>query len=441
MKKLKTGIAVMVMLMAGLAVEAQNGINSPYSQFGIGLSDAPYNSPFAMSRGAILARGETNQINIWNPGSYGKITSQSFVFDLGLGVQMSTLRDGNTKQFDADGLVAYLSIGFPLCKWWKTVFSVQPYSDVSYGLTTYSTDTSSYGKMKTLYEGNGGVNRFTWGHGFNIGSRVSLGFNVHLLYGHIERGITYDFEANDTTFYIDSRKQKDTRVLNWGVDFGLNYEQPIGEKYTMTMGLTLKPGWEQGVKENALVYTFAESSGNEYMRDTIFPLSGESGEYRSKLIDNWRVGIGLSLERNERWLVGFDYVWAQWNGMKYQEGLDYHIFGSDMLEYGAYHRIGVGFEWLGDAQGAKYWQRIGYSAGIHYEANKLNMVKEGQEHNIGEIGAGLGVRLPMRKGKSVINVAVGYSHFGESALLQRDCFTIGVSLGSCESWFVKRKYN
>ena len=69
------------------------------------------------------------------------------------------------------------------------------------------------------------------------------------------------------------------------------------------------------------------------------------------------------------------------------------------------------------------------------------MVKEGQEHNIGEIGAGLGVRLPMRKGKSVINVAVGYSHFGESALLQRDCVTIGVSLGSCESWFVKRKYN
>ena len=47
----------------------------------------------------------------------------------------------------------------------------------------------------------------------------------------------------------------------------------------------------------------------------------------------------------------------------------------------------------------------------------------------------------MRKGRSVLNLSLGYSSFGTSELLRRDCLTVGLSIGSCERWFVKRRYN
>ena len=56
-------------------------------------------------------------------------------------------------------------------------------------------------------------------------------------------------------------------------------------------------------------------------------------------------------------------------------------------------------------------------------------------------GFGVGLSLPMRKGRSVLNISAAYSSFGTADLLRRDTFTIGISVGSCESWFVKRKFN
>ena len=57
------------------------------------------------------------------------------------------------------------------------------------------------------------------------------------------------------------------------------------------------------------------------------------------------------------------------------------------------------------------------------------------------MGGGLGFALPMRKGRSVLTLSVAYSSFGNLDLLRRDVFTVGLSIGSCERWFAKRKYN
>lgn len=432
MKKLLIVLSVCILTIAPL--KGQNGINSPFSRFSIGLNDAMYNTPQAIGLGAILASGVGNQINTWNPATYGQVASRSFVFDIGVGVQMNTLSDTKSKQYDADGYVSHIAIAFPLCKWWKTAFSVQPYTDVDYSLTLSSVDTSLYGKMNTIYSGTGGANRFTWGHAFNImGDRLALGFNLHLLYGNISQYITYDFLANDTSYFIDSQRQRNTRVLNFSTDFGLYYVQPIKEKYRLSIGLTGRPGLSQKVKESAYKYTFV----NDDPRDVVYPAEDSTAEFKSTLREAWSAGLGLSFERNNRWYVAFDWEWAQWNGMKYESGLDPRVFGEDLTVYRQYNRIAMGFGWIGDPQGSHYWERVGYSVGIHYETNKLSM----ETAAMNEIGAGIGVKLPMRKGKSVINLAAGYSHLGQKSLMVRDCFVVGVSLGSCESWFVKRRYN
>ena len=420
-------------MMCGVSAKAQNGVNSPYSQFGTGVTGMPYNSPFAIGSGAFLAYGSHNLINTYNPATYGMILSRSFVFDVGLGVQMNWMRDKANKEFDADGYLSHLSIAFPFCKWWKTSFSVQPFSSVEYDFTIPSVDTASYGKMQTEYSGTGGVNRFTWGHAFNIGERVAVGFNLHLLYGNVAHYITYDFLANDTSYYIDNQRQKNTRVLNFGTDFGIHYRQPIGEKYNLSVGATMRPSIRQSLKESAYKYTVA----NDEAREVIYPRDGESGDYRSHVSEAWSVGLGIGFARIERWYVSFDWAWAAWNGLKIEDGAEYRIFGESAGGYRPYNRLALGFAWTGNSQGTHYWERVGFSLGLHYEINKLNTVSTG----IDEYGVGIGVTLPMRKGRSAIHLAAGYSRYGRSELMLNDCLSVGISFGSCESWFVKRKYN
>lgn len=432
MKRLLTVICVCSLLWGATAV-AQDGISLPFSQYGIGIADVPYNSPFAMGNGAILSTALPNLINTFNPATYGAVKSRSFVFDVGMGVQMNWMHDQNNKEFDADGFLSHISIAFPFCKWWKTAISVQPFSNVEYDITIPSVDTLTYGKMNTEYSGTGGVNRFTWGHAFNIGERVAVGFNLHLLYGNLSHYITYDFLANDTSGYIDNQRQKNMRVLNFGTDFGLYYTQPLGEKYNLSIGATMRPAIRQSVKESAYKYTMVSGTS----REVIYPEDGTSGEYKSHASEGWSAGLGLSFGRNDRWLVSFDWQWADWNGLKFEDGADYRIFGEGAINYKPYNRLALGFAWTGNSQGSHYWQRVGYSIGLHYEANKLSTATIG----IDEYGVGVGVTLPMRKGLSAIHLAAGYSRFGNADLLVNNCLTIGLSFGSCENWFIKRKYN
>jgi hypothetical protein len=91
---------------------------------------------------------------------------------------------------------------------------------------------------------------------------------------------------------------------------------------------------------------------------------------------------------------------------------------------------------------ASYWSRIGISAGLYYHSGRLAIeLADGTAYSLNEVGGGMGITLPMRKGKSALTLSLAYSSFGNISLLRRDIFTMGISIGSCERWFSKRKYN
>ncbi|MCR4828758.1 MAG: hypothetical protein K5864_04770 [Bacteroidales bacterium] len=441
-------VATAMLAWVATPAQGQNGLNAPFSQYGIGQCDLPYNIPAIAGMGGIgLTRSANNMINPFNPASYATIEKESFIFDMGLNIEMSTLKDKNQSLYDADGNIGYLYFGLPLTKWWKTAFGLMPYSDVNYQ-SVHEQSSPVFGDMKTIYEGTGGVAQLFWGHGFNIigghdATKPALrgGFNVNLLYGKLTRALTYDFLANDTTYFMDSRRQKDTYVRNFTFDFGLQYDQPLGEKYLLTLGATLRPHQKMNVRDNALVYTFVTYGGSEYMRDTIFPHGGDS-EYKSTLEQAMEVGLGVSLTRNDRWRVAAEGNIAPWKGMKYEENSQVQIFGASPLRYNDFYRFAVGVQLLGDPKESRYLRRVSYSAGFHTESGKLALqTSDGKDYTLGSWGIGAGIALPMRKGRSVMNLTVSYNSFGDKDLLKRNTVMVGISLGSCESWFVKRKYN
>lgn len=434
--------------LCGFASQAQNGINSPFSQYGMGFSNLPYNYPTVSALGGVAyTRAASNMINPFNPASYAAVKKESFVFDMGLSIEMSSFSNANDGFFDADGNLGYLSVAFPLTKWWKTAIGVMPLTDVNYQTVNVS-PINPGGEVSTIYEGLGGVSQFFWGHGFNIigGSddakpQLRAGFNLNLLYGSDTSVVTFDFSGNDSTYFMDSRRQRNTAIRGLIFDFGLQYEQPVSDDYRLSLGLNIKPGRKLSVTENALVYTFVSNAGLEYMRDTIFPTDGNT-EYQSTLQQPFTTGIGLSFQRNNLWLIAFDATFAPWSGFKYQSGTDFQIFGESPLRYDNNQRYALGFQLLGDPNNSSYLRRMTFSAGAHYESGRLSLhLTDGRDFRLNEWGVGLGASFPMRKGRSVLSVTASYSSFGTTDLLRRNLFSFGISVGSCESWFVKRKFN
>lgn len=440
MRYIKILLCILLSGVGAIGASAQNGINSPYSQYGIGMSHLPYNLPFAASMGGVVyTRAATNMVNPFNPASYAAIQPASFVFDMGLSLDMVRLQDPSSSISDGDGNIGYLSVAFPLTNWWKTSLGLLPLTEVNYESVQTLTD-EQYGTMKNIYDGNGGTSRIFWGNAFNIGKELAIGFNANYLCGTIERAITYDFLNNDTSHFIDSRRGKSTRLSNFTFDFGLQYTHALNEQYTLGVGLTLTPHQTLSVRDNALIYTFVSSAAIEYMRDTIFPSAGERSEYRSTLEQPMKVGLGLSLQHNKHWNLAVDASYATFGGMKYTDTRN--IFGETVVIYDNNFGTAVGLQLLGDPDAAKYVRRITLSAGAHYEAGKLQLqMADNQRHSLNEWGCGLGLTLPMRRGRSSLTLSLSYDNFGSPDLLRRECLSIGLSMGSCESWFMKRKYN
>ncbi len=434
--------ATALLLIGSTMAVAQNGLNAPFSQYGIGSSNAPYSSPWAAAMGGVVYTQRSNTfINPYNPASYASIDRQTFLFDMGLGIESTLLKDETTSLYDAEGSLAYLAGGFAFTSWWKTAVGIMPYSQVNYRSIQAVYDPL-WDTMHTAYEGIGGINRIFWGHAFNVTKNFSLGFNMNLLTGSLTRAITYSFEKNDSIAFMNNRKQKETRLRNLTFNFGAQYRVALGENYSLNTGLSIEMPRTMDVSGNALVYTFVNHNNSEYMRDTIFPHSGESSICTDTLKQPLKIGIGLALERNNLWQVAADVTYAPHSGMKYCEERNVNLFGTSGLLYDDNLRVSLGAQWMGNRESARYISRMGYSAGFHYEQGKLRLqTLQGNPTCINEWGFGAGIMFPMRKGRSALRLTIDYSSMGSVDVLRKNALLIGLSVGSSDSWFVKRKYN
>jgi hypothetical protein len=255
----------------------------------------------------------------------------------------------------------------------------------------------------------------------------------------VERAISYHFQGNDTTYYMDSRRYKQTLLRNLTFDLGLQLRQPLGERLTLGLGVVYKPYLDMDVKDKALIYTYHLS--DESLVDTIFPARGADPDFESRLERPQTVGVGLSLEMDKRWRLAADATWSAWQGMKYTECQEPSIFGNSALRYGTFGNYAVALERMGNMDASNYWGRISWSIGGHLAHGAMRLALGGEELRLDEWGIGAGLTMPMRKGRSLLTLSAGYTSLGSTDVLQRNTLTFGIAVSSCERWFFKRKYN
>ncbi|MBR1513818.1 MAG: outer membrane protein transport protein [Bacteroidales bacterium] len=423
---------MMACLLAGfgLAAFAQADVDSPYSLFGVGqLRGKSMNVKLKGMGGAGNAMFGGGMINSANPASYAKIDSLSFLFDAGFYFKSSTFSTSNLSEPSRNASFDYVSMAFGLFPWWKTAIGVQPYSSSGYTMLVDRT-VPEVGSTTTRFKGSGGLNQVFWGNGFKIGKHVAVGANVYYVFGNTQSETSLYFP--DSSYYIGTRRNLDVMVNSFMFDYGVLFNTQIKDDMTLSAGLTYNQKVNLKGEQTLFVRSIEEDLETEveYLIDTIaYAISG------SKTTMPQGFGLGMALQKNERWTISADFNWMQWSKFA-RQGVTESLKDSWSVAAGAEftprHTSVTG-----------YFTRVAYRFGGFYEHGFVCLPgNDGIEHNINKVGITAGMSLPLPRTLSKVNLAFEVGQYGtrEGGLIQERYAKMDVGISVHEMWFMKRKY-
>lgn len=418
-----------MVLLSALAISgqltAQNRISSPYSRFAVG-DLLPNNGVFNMAMGGI-SNGVYSPyfINTANPASYAAFDSLSFIFNAGVYSKQSELITRDLTQSANYTSLGSLLFGFPVTRWWKSSFGLMPYSMVGYKMLESQIDENA-GKVNFLFEGNGGINQAYLGNSFSLNRNLSVGFNLSYLFGTIDKSRADEFP--DSIYKLNYKSLNSAKIHDVCLNYGIHYHRQSKNGMQYNAGLVFSNQSKISVSENRLDYLYFKSStGVDIPTDTVLNLNTVKGHF---LLPS-TLGAGFSFGITDRWLIGSDIHWQQWE--------KYSYFGvNDSLRNSL--RISLGGSFTPSVSTVSgYWQRITYRGGFRYYNSYLELRGE----RINEFGISLGVGLPIPRTRSTVNLAAEFGSRGTTTnnLIKESFvkFTLGLSI--FERWFIIKKYD
>jgi hypothetical protein len=405
MTAIKRSIFLSMFLWPVLA-GAQENISSPYSYFGIGdIQYVEIGRVAGIASSAISLSGRTF-LNASNPASLAALDSNLFVLDLTGSLRSSNLSSGTDMQKAFSANFTGLSAGLHLSDRWSAALALLPYSTVSYNVEYEEYVEGTETLLPTVYNGSGGVTRFSFLNSFRVSENLSLGADMMLLFGNIDRNVT----RSSITI------NRNSSAVRLSFLAGLQYKERISDNLALSVGAVYGHSCDLDF-ENSLVVM--DESGSILMEDMI--ASSTISVPRS-------YGAGASLA-GRRVVVAADYRYQRWSLIKDRypgfSFTDTHRFSAGIL----YHPLRIASGGLLNA--------LEYQAGFAYSTscitvNSINPVRY-------EITAGTGI--PFRNG-SQINLGLSLGRMGTTAegLVREDYLRVTLGFTMAERMFFKRMY-
>jgi hypothetical protein len=423
-------IVILISLLSiTFTTNGQKLVNSPYSRFNLG-SLEPAGSFRSLSMGGIgtSLRGNSS-IYFSNPASYSSIDTNSFIFDFGIDYSMNFLSDG-ASHFSSDDInFDHLLIGFPITKGWGIGAGIVPISNGYYkineavlkGDPNYDPITGEY---TSNHYGDGGFNNFFVGSGIMLNKNFSVGFNMTILLGQVNRAYDVTFVNGIHDFHNSATEKLQLSGVNF--DYGIQYTASLKNNYFLNAGASISSNKNFNSKYNYLSYKSTDFSASA--KDTISYITNDS---TSTYLPG-PLRLGISLGKKDQFTVGIDFTTTKWSKSKipgangYTADTKSYLFGAEYIpdKYSNY----------------SFLKRIEYRIGGHVEDNYLII----NGNQLKEYGASFGIGIPMRRSLSRTNLFFDYTRkYGPtgSNLYSENYYTMGISLNLYDFWFMKRKYD
>lgn len=435
MKKLLIYAAVLLLSLPATAQEAFSAY-SPYSLFGIGQIESVGDQNTAAMGGIGVGLRDPGLINLLNPAAVTAREENAFMVDFG--VKQSNLifagadAEGNLARsaknlFNIDHVVA----SFPIYKHSAFKVGIMPYSNTGYAFTfhEYKDEVlANLGDVQYFRSGQGGINQLFAGAGVTLFDRLSLGADGIFYIGTIKRSTSTYFNTNDNQ-RTATRTWK-TVPRGFSAKLGLQYEQPLGQNLSLTVGATYKLGTT--LKGDYSDVAFA--SGGNYTDTTI------NNSYTVKYSVPQEISAGFSLRKSDSWMFGFDYTRQDWTKSVFDStpGVNFSP--------GVAQSFNAGFEYIPNRYDVRYYLRtVTYRLGAYHKTQYITI----DGHQVTTNGITLGFALPVYNRRSSVSFAVDV---GESSLAGVKSLTtpgnvreryvkLTMGLNLYDLWFQKVLYN
>lgn len=431
LKKNNALSVVMVLIICGLSGFAQNNnTTSPFSRYGLGdLHHYGYGRTAAMG-GASLGSRHSVQINSSNPASYNSNDSLSFIFDFGVDGTYSKYKSATGKMDVDDVNFRYLALSWPVTKWFGTGMGIQPFSDMGYEVA-YSEEITGVGNAYHNYSGDGTTSKAYFGASISPVKGLSLGANLNYIFGRLSQNTNIGFD-DPALFYYS--KTEGTRLRNFTLTYGLQYDLELKKDQYLTLGVTFENQTDITVRHQLYSY-----KGITVGTSALTSMIDSIPESKAIIKLPSTFGIGLSYNKVNKLEINADYYYAGWSKATFF-GEKLYNPATDNVDLVNQSRISAGVEYIPEAMSIRsYIKRIRYRAGIHHESSYLKL----NNHQIKEFGVSFGAGFPFPKSKSTANFAIEFGKQGTTTdnLVRNNYTKFSLYLNLYDYWFVKRKFD
>lgn len=415
-------------VMSSVAVFAQSGTNSPYSQYGLGTLGEQSTGFNRGMNGLGLGFHEHNQINVQNPASYSAIDSLSFIFDAGIAGQITNYKQGAVKQNAQNANFEYVVAGFRAAKHLGISFGIMPYSNVGYSYSEAgSVGNSSAGSSVAYgntYSGSGGVHYAYLGAGWMPVKGLSVGVNASYLWGSYTRSVVNAYSDG----YVNTLSRYYTATINsYKLDFGLQYTQRLTKKDNLTLGLTYSLGHKLGATPECNEIT---TNSQTSVSDTATHRG--LGELEIPTV----YGAGLMWNSSNRLKIGIDYQLQKWASASNPQ---YEGMATNGFSYKDRHKFTFGGEYCPQENSRKFLNRVHYRFGASFATNyiKINGQDGPKEYSV---SAGFGIPVVNNyNNRSLLNISAQWVRQDSKLFITENSFRLTIGLTFNERWFAKWK--
>jgi len=399
-------------LLMSLTSFSQSISSSPYSLYGVGsLYDSDFGNLPSIGGSGIALPSDTF-INNLNPASLGFMYQNHFLFDIG-GKAIATTYQSSTRTEKRNNFqFSHLAFAFPVTKNSGFSLALRPYSSSVFKISNLKlpiADSQEY--YYVTAQGSGGLNNLDFSYGYRFGKRMTLGATGTFLFGNT---------VDDRAFLISNAITTIHKKTDYsGVRATLGGQFKIDS--TFTIGTTVKV--PSRIKASKVQSVASIADDVETAIET--NVATDTDDYYMPL----ELGFGVSKRFKNNLNLTLDYEKSFWDRTKQSE-----LYG----EFVNQDRFALGISYNAKKNIRKYWDRVGYSAGVNYDNGYLEVDK----HRVNNASVSIGLNLPIENTFSSLNISYSYGQKGRIAndLIKENYHKISINLSLDGIWFVKRKF-
>jgi hypothetical protein len=370
-------IAAILVLVCGLGAQAQVTTSSPYSRYGLGNIKGSLLPQLRAMGGISTAVGKVtgfNYINMQNPASYAGINLTTI--DIGMSAGLTSLSRNNLTETSFNSTFSHLAFAIPTGKKSAISFGILPYSDLGYSYrNTVKIDTTS---VDQLYEGEGGLSKAYFGYGRRFGDHLRIGGNVEYLFGNLQTTRSTEYS---TLGSLNAKLQNKNSVGGLNYSYGIQYDFNVGKRTLITLGYSgSSSGKVNSTQTFYSTHYTRDASGNENTAiDTLSAIANGRSNLTLPLTHNF----GISIQQNDKWLIGADFRMSKWSSTSIN-----NVNQGLQDSWGA----SLGGQWTPDYTSYNsYLKRMDYRLGVSYDKTYIQI----NNQDIKQMGASLGFGFPL----------------------------------------------